>query len=790
MGKRTAKDKLRRKTARKKFTRRLFKAILFGFLICCVLLAGLLGYLYYKYADTVKGYQRDAEQLVGESHLSTFRQSESSFIFDSEGNQIAKLKSDKDVQYLEYSEIPQKVIDSFVAVEDRRYYQHAGVDFKSVLKAAYLLVRNRGEVHRGGSTITQQLARGVFLTNEVSYERKLKEIFIAQELERKYTKEQILEFYINNVYFANGCYGIGAASQAYFSKPVVDLSLSQVAFLCAIPNSPTRYDPLVAKGATITRRDVILGCLLEQGKCSNEEYEEALTEAVELSQSAPKFYNYEASYAIHCAVEELMKSDGFEFEFKFKSKEAFNSYNEKYDLRYAQSKELLSTGGYVVKTSIVPEQQLELQKCVDDTLSFNKEIADNGVYSLQGAATVVDNDSGKVTAIVGGRSQEVSSRSLNRAYQSFRQPGSAIKPLIVYTPFLEGDGINKFTKVNDSRIKDGPSNSNGRYSGKITLHRAVEQSKNVVAWRIFDMITPKVGLGFIQDMEFRKIVKDDEVLPASLGGLTYGTNTVEMASAYSTLENDGNFRSPTCITSITDNHGNEIYTEAKSKEIYSKRAARNMTEILEGVIKVGTGKGLRLKSGMISAGKTGTTNASVDGWFCGYTPYYSVAAWVGFDTPKEFDGLMGGTYPGQIWKSIQSSLNADKELVAEFPRWTKEDEVSLPAETPAVTKVPAVTKAPVVTNEPVVTEDPDILADNSLVVQIKKKLKTYKALEIVSDESISEESSLYNTILGLINEIHDANIRADFFEKLDNLETIKSKEITELQDGLDSLEIN
>lgn len=268
----------------------------------------------------------------------------------------------------------------------------------------------------------------------------------------------------------------------------------------------------------------------------------------------------------------------------------------------------------------------------------------------------IDNETGYVTAIVGGRKQKSTGYTLNRAFQSYRQPGSAIKPLIVYTPALE-NGHYPDEIVIDQKFEGGPSNSNGVYSGKITLRKAVEQSKNTIAWKLFEEITPKVGLRYLKRMNFAKIDKNDYYPAASLGGFTNGVSAVEMASGYATLANDGIYREPTCIVKITDAEGNVIVGSEKSDyQVYDKNATRIMTDMLTGVVKYGTGRGLSIP-GMATAGKTGTTNERKDGWFVGYTPYYTTSVWVGYDMPQKLDGLMGSTYPGQIWYDFMTQIH-------------------------------------------------------------------------------------------------------------------------------------
>lgn len=636
-----------------------FKIVLLIFLLA-ILVGGLV--FYFKYGKDIFAMQEDAIALVDKSTTETFRASETSIVYNNKGKEIAKLKGEKDSYYLSLDKIPKAVQDAAIVTEDKKFYSHNGIDAKGIMRAVLALIRNNGEKTQGASTITQQLARGVFLTTEKTYERKIKEIFIALELEKKYTKRQILEFYLNTIYYANGYYGIEAAARGYFSKGCEDLSLGQLCFLSAIPNNPTLYNPVKNYDNTVKRKNRILDQMLEDGVITKVEYDDAYQEKIKLNIQEVKKRDYIQTFVSYCAIRELMEKNGFEFQNSFSSEAEEKEYDAEYEEAYSAAQQMLLNNGYKIYTSIDLKKQKKLQKAVNSNLSAFKEKETNGTYKMQGSAVCIDNKTGRVVAIVGGRSQETEGYSLNRAYQSFRQPGSSIKPLIVYTPTLER-GSTASTTVHDYKFKDGPSNSSGRYYGYVSLRFAVEQSLNTVAWQLFDELKPEVGLQYLLDMNYSKIVKSDYYLSASLGGLTYGTNTLEMASAYATLENDGKYRKPTCIVKILDADGNEIVSdEPEQKTIYKKDAARAMVDIMTGVIKRGTGRRLGLDNGQPSAGKTGTTNDRKDGWFCGFTPYYTTAVWVGYDSPKTVSDLYGASYPGRIWHEYMNLIHEDLEI--------------------------------------------------------------------------------------------------------------------------------
>lgn len=636
-----------------------FKIVLLLFLLT-ILIGGIV--FYFKYGKDIFAMQDEAIALVEDSSVETFRASETSIVYNNKGKEIVKLKGEKDSYYLTLDKIPKAVKDAAIVTEDKKFYSHNGIDAKGIMRAVLALIKNNGEKTQGASTITQQLARGVFLSTEKTYQRKIKEIFIALELEKKYTKSQILEFYLNTINYANGYYGIEAAARGYFSKSCQDLSLAQLCFLSAIPNNPTLYSPLKNFDNTVKRKNRILDQMLEDGVITKVDYDEAYQEEIKLNIQEVKKRDYIHTFVSYCAIRELMKKNGFEFRNSFSGKEDEEEYETEYDDAYATAQQMLLNNGYKIYTSFDLKKQKKLQKAVNSNLSAFKDKETNGTYKMQGSAVCIDNKTGRVVAIVGGRSQETEGYSLNRAYQSFRQPGSSIKPLIVYTPTLER-GSTASTTVHDYKFKGGPSNSSGRYYGYVSMRFAVEQSLNTVAWQLFEKLTPEVGLQYLLDMNYSKIVKSDYYLSASLGGLTYGTSTLEMASAYATLENDGKYREPTCIVKILDSDGNEVVSdEVQQKTIYKKDAARSMVDIMTGVIKRGTARGLGLDNGQPSAGKTGTTNDKKDGWFCGFTPYYTTAVWVGYDSPKTVDDLYGSTYPGRIWHDYMNTLHENLEI--------------------------------------------------------------------------------------------------------------------------------
>ena len=632
--------------------------IIIALLLAIVVIGGVL--IYMKYGKKLIAMESDAKKIVSKSTMETFRQNETSIVYDANGNIMSKLKGEKDVYYIKYNDIPQVAVDAITSIEDKNFFKHKGYDLKAIIRAGVAYIKNKGVITQGGSTITQQLARNIFLSFEESWQRKAREIFIAIELEKKYTKKEIMEFYLNNIYFANGYYGIQSASLGYFGKGVNSLSLSQITFLLSIPNSPTRYNPYENIEGTLARRDRILDQMVLDGKITEAQASKAKSEEIKLKAPKVEKSSYALTFALDRAVKALMKSEGFNFRYSFNSDEERKAYNENYSEVYSSCQTRLYSGGYRIYTSIDPEKQKLLQDTVDSGLSVSSEKSKSGIYSLQGAAVTIDNSSGRVVAIVGGRSQKLKGSTLNRAYQSFRQPGSTIKPLIVYTPAFE-QGYTPESMVKDEKIEGGPVNADGVFSGNMTVLDALAKSKNTVAWKLFTEISPAIGIGKLLDMGFSAIADTDYYPSAALGGFTKGVNAVEMASAYAAIENGGEFREPTCIMKMTDSSGNDIvadgfYQKGTSKYIYDENACKMMITCMEAVMTKGTGVGGKLAT-MPCAGKTGTTNDSKDLWFVGFTKYYTTSVWVGYDIPRSLAGLAYTATPLGIWKTYMDSIN-------------------------------------------------------------------------------------------------------------------------------------
>lgn len=615
------------------------------------------GYILYRVYPVYEEYNNSASEIVSEISKESFAIKESSRVYDSSGELLSVLKEGSDNTYIEYEDIPQDVINAFIAVEDRSFWSNDGVDYKGMFRVALRAALTKGDELHGASTITQQLVRNNFLTREVSIERKAKEILISRMLTKVFTKREIMEFYVNDICYANGIYGIEGAAKAYFNKNVSKLTLSQIAYLCAIPNSPTYYDPYNDPTRAIERRDKILGDMLECGYIDRVAYYAAIDEEIQIEKAETVFNDYETTYAVDCAIRYLMKMDNFEFRYTFTDADDYNEYHNNYNDTYEEYRHKLYTGGYTIYTSLDTNACNALQEVLDAVLAFSTDVnEETGLYELQGALTVINNETGNVVALVGGRSQEQSNQiySFNRAYQGYRQPGSSIKPIVVYTPAFEHGYTPEslLTNIDVKAAKEPGVDAQTLTGNQVDLRTAVWKSMNGTAWHLYDKLTPQVGMFKLETMHYANLHPDDYRDATALGGFTKGVSTVEQASAYAALANHGAWVEPTCLTSIIDSTGKDIFKTSEAIQVYTESAADTMVDVLKGVLTNGTAARLKwsANSSTEAFAKTGTTNESKDGWLCGSTPYYSIAVWVGYDMPRTIDNMTGSSYPGQIWR--------------------------------------------------------------------------------------------------------------------------------------------
>ncbi|MBQ9377057.1 MAG: penicillin-binding protein 1A [Schwartzia sp.] len=552
--------------------------------------------------------------------------SASSHIYDINGNEIANIHATEDRTPVKLSQIPKDLQNAFVAVEDARFYEHSGIDPRGILRALWANITDRA-VSEGGSTITQQLAKNAYLTQERTIKRKVQEMFLALQLEREYTKQEILEFYLNQIYFGEGAYGVQAAAKTYFGKDVSALTLNECALLAGIPKSPNYYSPFNNMEAAKLRKNTVLEQMEKYHYIGS-------TEAKALKQEELKFAKPQPTSALASYFIEFVKQ----------------TVIDKYGA------DAIYKNGLKIYTTIDMDMQRQAEEAMKLLPTF--ETDKNGLAQPQGALVAIDPHTGQIKAMVGGRGTD----QFNRATMAERQPGSAFKPF-VFVAALE----NRFTPntiIEDSPIEIDdwePQNYNRNFNGKVTLRYIAEQSLNVPTVKIAQKIGMDKPIYYAQEMGITTFVLDgpmnDRGLATSLGGLTRGLTPLELTSAYGTFANKGVHVEPTAIIKILDRNGQVVeQVQPKQKNVISEVSAADLTDMLRGVLTHGTGTGAAIDRP--AAGKTGTTSDYCDAWFVGYTTDLVAGVWVGCDDNSDLDGMTGGNLPATIWREFMSEATA------------------------------------------------------------------------------------------------------------------------------------
>ncbi len=545
----------------------------------------------------------------------------SSQIYDSAGNEIANIHAAENRVPVKIEQIPINLQHAFVAVEDNRFYEHRGVDPQGLLRAVYTNIVAH-EIAEGGSTITQQLAKNAYLTQERTMKRKIQEVFLALQLEKQYTKQEILEMYLNQIYFGQGAYGVQAAARTYFGKDVQDLNLSECAMLAGIPKSPNYYSPFNNLDASKERRNVVLDQMVKYKYIRSTEADSAKSAEVVLTDPKLPEARDDAAYFINYVTQIIADKYGAESIYK---------------------------DGMKIYTTIDLDMQHMAQAALLENLPTTSTDT-NGIQQPQGALVVIDPKTGYIKAMVGGRGTD----QFNRATMAERQPGSAFKPF-VFIAALE----NNFTP--DTIIEDSPITINGwspqndsrRFSGPVTLRTVATFSMNVPTVKIAQKLGMDKAIYYAQEMGISTFVLDgarnDRNLATSLGGLTRGVTPLEITSAYGTFANGGIHVPSTAIIKVLDRNGKVLEEfDPTGKQVVSAESAAALTSMLEDVILKGSGK--RANIGRPAAGKTGTTSSYKDAWFVGYTPDLVAGVWIGNDDNSPISGgMMGGETPATVW---------------------------------------------------------------------------------------------------------------------------------------------
>lgn len=538
--------------------------------------------------------------------------------YDINGNTIYTTLSEERRIPVSIDKIPKHTQRAFIAIEDNRFYEHGGIDYRGTARA--LVSTLSGSEVQGGSTITQQLAKNAFLTQERSIVRKIKEAFIAKELEHKYTKDEILTMYLNRIYFGQGAYGIESASQYYFGKHVQDLTIAESATLAAIPKSPNYFNPFENPKESKTRQELVIDQMVKYGFISAADGAKAKAEKIAYNTSHKQKYD-PRSYFFDMISQKVIEEVGADALYK---------------------------GGLKIYTTLDPDMQKAAESAMSHLPTYYKD--ENGLTQPQLALAAIDPKTGYVKAMLGGRGQD----KFNRATLAVRQPGSAFKPFVYLTAMQNGFSPASVIEDKEEEFSPGwkPQNSDRAWHGKVSLRTALVRSINVPTVKLAREVGVSKIIDNAEKMGISTLVDSgaysDANLAMSLGGLSKGVNPLEMAAAYGVLASNGIYHKPVALLKIVDREGKVLYeAKTESKRVVDAESAYLTTNMLQDVLISGTAGGMGI--GRPAAGKTGTTDTYIDAWFVGYTPDLCTAVWVGDDNNKSMNRMYGSGAPLSIW---------------------------------------------------------------------------------------------------------------------------------------------
>ncbi len=568
---------------------------------------------------------------------------------------LRKLYGGANRTWVKYEDIPKNLIHACIAIEDKRFEDHQGVDWVTTLKACVKMFLGRGEA--GGSTITQQLVKNITGRDEVTVRRKLVEIFSALELEKKYTKKQIMELYLNVIALGENCEGVESASQVYFGKSVSELDLAECAALIGITNNPSIYDPYINADKNKERQVIILDQMLEQKYITQEQHDTAVAEELVLHNASGEasgdedYYSYFEDQVINDVVRDLSEKTGYD---------------------QTIVRKMLMTGGYKIYSTLNPDVQAAVEEVYQNLDNIPKTASSQ---QLQSGIVIIDNKTGDVVAVAGGVGEKQGSLILNRATQSYLSPGSTIKPVSVYAPALELGLITPATVMDDTPYsftdaRHWPKNSDSIYRGLMNINEAVGLSINTIPVKLVAQMTPEYSFEFAKEkMGLSTLVSsyvnaagdtfsDVDLAPLAMGGLTRGVTVKAMAQAYATFANEGVYREARTYTKVVDSDGKVVLDNTQQSHVAMKdMTAWYITYMLENTVESGTGTAAQIEN-MTVAGKTGTTTSDFDRWFAGYTPYYTGVVWCGYDDPEEVVLTDSSTNPAIVlWQKVMEQVH-------------------------------------------------------------------------------------------------------------------------------------
>lgn len=730
-GKKSIRRKQRQLNSKSTKFSKMFMLYFLKALLVCVIAAGIVGICFG--IGIFKGILASAPDI---SSLDVRPSGYATVVYDSTGKQIAKLVgTDSNRSYVNMDQIPEDMANAFVAIEDRRFYQHNGIDIESIARAAFVAIQSR-DLTQGGSTITQQLLKNnVFEgwvgenSDFVKIKRKIQEQYLAIELEKRMDKESILELYMNSINLGQNTLGVQAASMRYFNKPVSQLTLSECAVIAGITKNPSKYNPISHPDYNAERRNKVLGDMLELGYITQAEYDEAQADdvyariqMVNEEKDTETINTYFVDALIDEVTQVLMEEKG---------------YNE------TQAYKLVYSGGLQIQTTQDPKIQNICDSIYNDEANYPEDVkwlldyrltvktssgeyenhstemlkayfqqqsaAYNLLYDSQDAAyedialyqdavlgpgdtvqdevinltpqpqvsiTIQDQATGHVVAMVGGRGTKTASRTLNRATDTTRQPGSTFKVLAAYAPALDSAGMTLATVQNDAPYTyEGGTPVNNwykEYKGICSLRYGIEQSLNIVTVKTLTQITPQLGFDYLLDFGFTTLVEKREVdtedgtkiftditQSLALGGLTDGVTNMELNAAYAAIANGGTYIKPTLFTKILDHDGNVLIdnTSPESRQVIKESTAFLLTDAMVDVVTKGTGGAVNFGGDIAIAGKTGTTTDDKDVWFAGFSPYYTATTWTGYDNNIKMRTASERALSKTMWRKVMAQIH-------------------------------------------------------------------------------------------------------------------------------------
>ena len=635
--------------------------------------------------------------------------------------------------YVYYDQIPKDMVNAFVAIEDQRFWTHNGIDVRGIFRA-FAKGAASGHFNEGASTLTQQLIKNQVFNvglDETTFmdklERKIQEQYLAIELEKQYTKEQIVEYYLNTIYLGRGVSGVQAASEKYFGKDMTELTISEIAVIAGIPQNPSRYDPVANPDENKKRRAEVLKKMLDQEYITQQQYDEAVADdvyaridaehEVQLAESDVNTFYQDA--IINGVIEKFMDMYGCT-----KSEAENKLYTGGYEIYSAQDKaiqkicdDVINNPEYVSNSTKVGLSYKLTLLGADKETNYNYSIGDltnyfaeqtgnskyNNIYPSEQDAraaadtfkeamleetggtyvaeafsvspqpqfsfTIMDQHTGYVKALVGGRGTKTVNRAFNRATEAERQPGSTFKIVAAYAPLIDSGKAGLATSFNDEPYQyangNEVRNAGGGHSGYCTIRKSIASSINVCAVKAITEETPEAAFEYLlkfgyttlvdQEVDSNGTLLTDKTQACALGGLSYGVTNYEMTAAYASIANGGVYNQPVLFTKIIDHDGNVVVdnTTPTSHEVIKPTTAWQLIEAMKSVVTSGTGTPARLQSGMTCAGKTGTTSENYDLWFCGMTPYYTASIWMGYDSNVDMGGQNTHKY---MWRDIMDQI--------------------------------------------------------------------------------------------------------------------------------------